>query len=309
VYQAGRGLGLALSQKFVRLLGGKIHVRSNIGYGTTFTFELPVKVIEADTIDTKASVRHVVALEPNQPCYRMLIADDNRDNRQILIKLLKPFICSTSSDQGFKLREAENGQEVLNLWETWKPHIIWMDMRMPVIDGYDATKRIRALGTGHWALKTRDGEHESRDVQNLESAPQTPVIIAMTASSFEKEQAIALSVGCDDFLRKPFHEHEIFDLLHQHLGVRFVYGEERQGAGSREQGAGEEVRTSEALAALPEDLLADLRYAVEEIDPEKTLKIIAQIGQQNRLLAEALAELVKKFRFDTLQDLFENIPK
>jgi Response regulator containing a CheY-like receiver domain and a GGDEF domain len=82
----------------------------------------------------------VIALEPNQPRYRILIVDDSADNRQLLIKLLAIF--------DFELKEASNGLEAMEAWSSFEPHLIFMDMWMPVMDGYEATKRIKATVKG-----------------------------------------------------------------------------------------------------------------------------------------------------------------
>jgi signal transduction histidine kinase/DNA-binding response OmpR family regulator len=299
----GTGLGLPISQKFVQLMGGEITVNSEVGHGTTFRFDITVSVIEASDIETRRSIRRrIIALEPDQAWYRILIVDDKPDNRKLLVKLLNPFVPSTNAfspdpstslrtegivegpGQGFELREAQNGREAIEIWEDWEPHLIWMDMRMPMMDGYEATKHIKATPKG-----------------------RATVVIAVTASSFEEEQAVALSVGCDDFLRKPFQEAEIFDLMHKHLGVRFVYEE---GEGQKAKGEGrkvEDVLTPEAFTAMPNELRVGLQHAVEVIDPKMAKNLIARIRGHNELLADELAELVKNYRFDTLQKLFEDI--
>jgi CheY-like chemotaxis protein len=212
----------------------------------------------------------------------MLIVDDEPNNRKLLVSLLTPF--------GFELQEASNGQEAIDLWKTWEPHLIWMDMRMPVLDGYEATKYIKS------------------EIRNSKSEIQT-VVIAVTASSFEEERAVVLSAGCDDFLRKLFREVEIFGLLYKHLGVRFVYEEPEQGrkvAGVQEY-LPKGVLIPEAIAMLPDELRTGLRQAVEVIDMERANSLIEQIRQQDEPLAEVLAELVKNYRFDILQELFEKI--
>jgi CheY-like chemotaxis protein len=300
----GTGLGLAISRKFVQLMGGNIMVKSDIGHSTTFTFNIHVEVVEETAIESKLPIRQLLALEPDQSRYRLLIVDDKQDNRQVLIKMLKPF--------GFELREAENGQEAIDIWQEWEPHLIWMDLRMPVMDGYEATKEIRRAEEQKLRKaeveKSRRAEEQktvSSDQHPASSIQHRTVIIAVTASSFEQEQAVILSAGCDDFLRKPFREHEIFDLLHKHLGIRFVYEEgEGQKVKGEEQKV-EEVLTPEAFAALPDELCAGLQHAVEVIDMERANSLIDRIREHNRPLAEALTELVNNYRIDVLQALFQ----
>jgi CheY-like chemotaxis protein len=274
--QEGTGLGLPISRKFVQLMGGDIRVTSTVGQGTMFTFEIQAHVGDKQAITGAPPARRAIALEPDQPRYRLLIADDRPDSRMLLVKLLKPF--------GFELKEAANGQEALDIWRHWMPHLIWMDLWMPMMGGYEVTQQIRATDKG-----------------------KDTVIITLSASSFEEERAIALSQSCDDFLRKPFREIEIFELLHKHLGIRFVY-EERQTSNVKCQTSkGEKVLTSEALAGLPKELRTELQQAAEEVAFDRALGLIDQIRQQNVSLAEALAELVKNYRFDILQAWFEKI--
>jgi CheY-like chemotaxis protein len=273
-HHEGTGLGLPISRTFVRLMGGELTVRSQIGHGTLFAFHIRVAPVEAADLVQTETIRKAVALAPDQPIFRILVVDDRWENRRLLVRLLEPF--------GFELKEAANGQEAVALWKEWEPHLIWMDMRMPVMDGYDAAERIKATTKG-----------------------QATAIVALTASAFEEEKAVILSAGCDDFLRKPFKEAEILNMLTKHLGVRFVYEERQQGAGSREQGARNKALRPEAIAALPGPIRNALKMAAIAVDMDKLLSLIEQIRQENMSLAEALTEVVNAYRFDLLEELFE----
>src|SRR5947199_242458 len=136
----GTGLGLAISREFVRLMGGSVTVTSQVGKGSVFAIDLPLKEGEAGAVRAKDKPRHVLGLRPGQPACRVLIADDVEDNRQLLAQLLAPV--------GFETRLATNGAEAVQQFERWRPHLILMDFRMPVMDGHEAIRRVRALAGG-----------------------------------------------------------------------------------------------------------------------------------------------------------------
>ncbi|MDM8549043.1 transporter substrate-binding domain-containing protein [Desulfobacterales bacterium HSG2] len=272
--QEGTGLGLAISRKFVQMMGGDITVESEVGKGTLFRFEIRVEPAEDAEIETARPKRRVIALEPGQPRYRILVADDRESNRLLMMRLLVPL--------GFDLREAENGKDAVEIWEEWEPHLICMDMRMPVTDGYEATKRIKGTTKG-----------------------QATAIIAVTASAFEEERAVVLSAGCDDFVRKPFRESEMFDVLHRHLGVRYVYEEdEGRDAGNGEQDMTDAL-TPAAIAALPAALRNALEDAAARIDMEMMDGLLDEVRSRNASLARGLAALVGDFRYDKILALFQ----
>ncbi len=202
--------------------------------------------------------------------------DDKSLNRQLLIKLLNPL--------GFEIQEASNGQDAIALWDSWEPHLIWMDMRMPVMDGYEATKHIKSTTKG---LAT--------------------AVIALTASVLEEERAVVLSAGCDDFLRKPFREADIFEVMHKHIGVRYIYDEPT--GSTQPKTAMENSLTLSALAALPTPLLANLEQAASFSDMATIDGYIDEIRSHNAALAEALATLANDFEYGKIVSLIQDAKK
>jgi len=191
-------------------------------------------------------------------------------NRQLLLKLLEP--------HGFRVKEASNGQEVIKIWQDWDPHLIWMDMRMPVMDGHQATRKIKSSSKG-----------------------QDTVVIALTATAYEEERERVQLEGCDDFIRKPFREAEIFAMLVKHLGVQFIYETEESAPGPLEiPSAQQDYKLSGALAEVPTSILVDLRAAIIEADLNRSLELIDQVALQNPVLAGQLAELASNFEYKRL---------
>lgn len=270
--EEGTGLGLPITRQFVKLLGGEITVSSQIRHGTIFKFDIAVSVVDKSEIETKKPTRRVIALEPNQPRYRILIVDDKSTNRQLLIKLLNPL--------GFELLEASNGQEAIEIWEKNSPHLIWMDMRMPVIDGYEATKRIKGTTKG-----------------------QATAIIALTASVFEEERAVVLSAGCDDFIRKPFREADIFDTMNKHIGVSYIYEDQSQGDSVKTENIGESVLTAAAIAALPVELVANLKQAILNVNLKLIITLIEQIREDNPAVATEIKNCIDNFEYKKVLNL------
>ena len=277
--QEGTGLGLTIARSFVQLMGGEITVSSLVDKGSVFKFDIKLSVVGTADIICQQPTRRVLVFVSNQPSYRILIADDALENRHLLSKLLSPL--------GFELWEASNGIEAIDIWEKYCPHLIFMDMRMPLMDGYEATKQIR--------LRERNRKDEQAKIPTV----QATAIVAVTAHTLEKEQTTAFSVGCDEFIHKPFQEADIFDALHKHIGVRFVYTEST--AASTETKV--KVLTPEAIAALPPDLVANLRQAIYNLDVDLMQTLIIEISELNPPLATAIASLAKDFKYRQLLDL------
>ena len=269
--QEGTGLGLSIARKFVQLMGGEISITSVVGQGTIFNFDIKITKVNATDIEDKQPTRRVVALEPNQPRYRILIVDDKWNNRQLLLRLLNPL--------GFELKEASNGKEAIEVWETFEPHLIWMDMRMPVLDGYEATKQIKTQLKG-----------------------QATAIIALTASTLEEQRAVILSAGCDDFVRKPFREQVIFDKIAQYLGVRYIYEELSP---PHVAVVKHDSSLQASLANMPSEWVNELYEAANLIDNEQILQLLEQIPTVDAFFSQTISDWIYNFRCDKIIDLIE----
>ena len=272
----GTGLGLPISRQFVQLMGGDITVSSILGEGSIFKFNIEVSLAEAVEIQTPQVIRRVIGLAAGQSDYRILVVDDRKESRLLLVKLL--------TSVGFSVREGVNGEEAINIWSSWEPHLIWMDMRMPIMDGYEATKYIKTHLKG-----------------------QATAIIALTASAFEEDRSVVLSAGCDDFVRKPFREEIIFEKMAQYLGVRYLYEEEDSDTEtlSKFTQSSTQSLTTGDLKEMSPLWLDQLYQAADAIDNERIFQLIEQIPPESASLALTIADLVNSFRCDRIIDLIE----
>jgi signal transduction histidine kinase/CheY-like chemotaxis protein len=259
----GTGLGLAISHSFVALMGGELRVDSEPGRGSLFSFDIPLPAAVAEVMEQRPR-RKIAGLAAGQPAYRLLVADDTVENCQILEELF--------GELGFEVRSAEDGQAAVEAWREWQPHLIWMDVRMPVLDGCSATRAIRAA------------EAEG-------GLPRT-VVIALTASAFEHDREGIIAAGCDDFVAKPFLQETLFDALARNLGVRWRYDGEAPAP---------PPEPALKIAAVPRGVRDALDAAIVRGDVTEAIRVAEGIPAAE--LRGRLVEMIRTYRFDEVQEL------
>lgn len=191
-HEGGTGLGLAISNSYIKMMGGELSITSEPGKGSVFSFTIALKESDAPVENAQTGTRLLSIANGSSPL--VLIVDDKEHNRTILRQMLER--------TGFTVEEAENGEESVRINRSLKPELIFMDIRMPVMDGYAAVSAIRTDDTGH-----------------------TPVIFALTASAFKQDEVKILQSGFDGYLAKPFKIASLYRLIEEKTGISFIGAE------------------------------------------------------------------------------------
>ncbi|PSB01298.1 ATP-binding protein [Merismopedia glauca] len=271
----GTGLGLSITSNFVRLMGGEIFANSTPGQGSIFRFYIPIEVSQSSNLTDVKPTRCVVSLAPDGTKYRLLIVDDEWKNREVLRQLFAPM--------GFELQEATNGQEAIDTWAQWHPHLIWMDMSMPVMNGDEATRYIKSQV----------------------SQPPT-VIIGISASAFTEERSSILAYGCDDLVTKPFQAEELCEKMAQHLGCEYLYIDSQDQTLTPKTQFYQKINL-ERLQLMPTLWRSQLLYAVKSADQEVILDLLAKLPEQDQTLGAKIQLLATNYRFREILSLIKSI--
>jgi len=269
-FHEGAGLGLTIASTYTQAMGGQLEIESKVDRGTTVRFD--VRLPLSSTVELEQETRRVTGLARGSSVPKILVVDDTWENRALLSRMLSSIGCD--------VREARNGEEAIAEWEGWKPALIWMDTRMPVLDGTSATREIR----------------------RREGAVRSVCIIATTTSEFDQERDGVLAAGCDDYLAKPCSETAVLEKIGRHLGIEFTYEES---VPDDDSFAPEPVVDVERLSAVGAPVLRALRQAVMEGDIEEATRAIEIVRGADERLANALRAMVRAYRFDEIQELVD----
>ncbi len=273
--QEGTGLGLAISRKYAQVMGGDLTVAGHPGVGSTFRMEVPVEVGDSGIAAKKSVLRRVTGLRDSAETPRVLVVDDQFENRDWLTKLLTTI--------GFSARGADNGDIAIAIWREWRPSLILMDAHMPVLDGITATRKIKS------------------DPQGTETA-----IVVLTAGATDDDRKAVLQSGADGFLTKPCREDELLEKIRIVLSIAYDYVEED---GSEcDPPMGSEDLNADSLKRLPRPVLDDLITAISSGNKKQLDQVILRVKEmEDAGIGRSLQKLADNYEYDSLMQLLEGV--
>ncbi|MCX5965195.1 MAG: response regulator [Cyanobacteria bacterium] len=274
-YLQGSGLGLSISRQFARMMAGDVTVSSKLGEGSNFLAEVQMMEVEANIVAALKDHKLVISLKAGQPTYRILVVDDVLEIRQLLVNLLESV--------GLEVRTAENGAVAIAIYQEWLPHLILMDISMPIMDGYEAIRQIKAI-----------------------PAETSTKIIALTASAFDSDRIAALKAGCDDFVVKPFSEAIVFEKIGNLLGAEYIYAETLLLDSDKvnlQSKSPFKPMTKAEMQSLGNELVSSIHQAALLLDESTLHELIDQIPANHKSIAQILNSMVAKLQFELILEL------
>jgi CheY-like chemotaxis protein len=270
--QKGTGLGLAISKQFTELLGGEISVKNNANRGTTFTVKLPLLVSgQGSSSGITNEFSFVKSIKPEYSELKILIAEDQIENWMLLQRIHEKV--------GIKVRIAENGEEAIEIFKSWQPNLIWMDIQMPVKNGLEATKEIRGLSNGDQVK-----------------------IIGLSAHVFKDEIESTLDTGMDGFIKKPFKFHEIYETLNEQVGVDFTFSDQKSEFKAPKL-------SPDLFHNIEKSKLIELRDSIKNLDDERISNSINKIALTESELANMLSYYAENLHYTLLYNTINDYLK
>ena len=244
----------------------------NWARGRALSSSCPILLAKSDqALAQETPPPEVIGLQDAGAEWRILVVDDNLENRLLLGNLL--------IQTGFTVQQAQDGAEAVAKFQEWSPHFIWMDIRMPGMDGYQATREIRRLPEGDQVK-----------------------IVAITASVLAEQHEEIMAAGCDALVRKPFRDQQIFEMMAVQLGLAYRYREDS----STSEKPREVTLTSEMLAELPPELMHELDQATLALDRAASFAVIERIADGNPEVAKGLRDLMQNFQTARIRELIQD---
>ncbi len=268
----GTGLGLALSRELALLMGGDISVSSKVGEGSIFTFKIEFSAGIESNIE-KHNTKRVVSIADNSRAYKILVVDDKKENLQVAVRLLELV--------GFNTEEAIDGKQAIEKVISSKPDLILMDMRMPVMDGYEATR----------IIKTMD------DVKEIP-------IIALTASTFEDERKRIEALKMQGYIRKPFRESDLFNTIGKTLNIKYIYEDELQDTTSKID-ATDKGSNDSVLGNLSDSFIKEMQSAISIADFDKMIMLISGIEKEYPTISHKLMEMANNYEYRQIEEILQ----
>jgi len=267
--RSGTGLGLAISRQYVQMMGGELTLHSIPGEGATFSFSLQLPISASALSHPELTPKQTGSMMPVLKDYRVLIADDTQDMRMLLRELLIPL--------GLQVWEAENGEQAKEIIYAQQPHLVLMDWRMPVLDGVELTRIIRA-----------------------DKSFTQPRIIMLTANAFDENRREALAAGVDEFMSKPIDIDVLYQMVERHVGIQL----RREGNGIKSGLPHVEKLSPQNIGQLSPTIHDRFSEALRELNPARINEVLSELRTENSGIADSLQAYVSAMQYRKLWQLF-----